>query len=354
MKRVTSVTTMSGLTMFAILGILVLCAGCSRMPDRASLIVLPGADAVVFTRRAGSEQVGYQLNQEYPAKAALKEVSDQLAEQGWKPLKEDFLNPGEPSSHVTGWTNFGDGTSQPEQEVFQWLADWTNPDGDVIRYTLQYRTSSSEPTAADKLSVNATFIPAAQAKAARAEVQSTQKSTPELIRPIPPIAGLLGVGVGETTMEELERRFGPGAPCMGGHPHGGRAWYLESRKLYVYADAFAYTGRGDTIVDRIAVGLDPDAVGIDLSSETPKPRIPHISTSGGAIGWMGQVLPGQSIKTVLGSASHLPKPKRSADEISWTMPGRFETSDKSYKCNWNAELRFANKRLETIVVSVDR
>lgn len=41
---------------------------------------------------------------------------------------------------------------------------------------------------------------------------------------LPSIARVLGITVGDSTVEALEKRLGDGAPCTGGHPHGGRVW----------------------------------------------------------------------------------------------------------------------------------
>jgi hypothetical protein len=66
-------------------------------------------------------------------------ITQELELKGWHPLKESFLNPDIPSSITKGWEAFIDGTSDPNQQVHQWIADWSNSSGDILTYGLQYR-----------------------------------------------------------------------------------------------------------------------------------------------------------------------------------------------------------------------
>jgi hypothetical protein len=116
--------------------------GCAQTDDvtaKDALILVHGASRVVYKKLGPLSQVYYEVNTPYPAQGVLDELRDQLAKRGWRPLKEDFLNPGLPSSHVTGWQSFGDRTTTPRTFVKQWLADWENGKGDVVVYGLRYR-----------------------------------------------------------------------------------------------------------------------------------------------------------------------------------------------------------------------
>ena len=140
-----------------------------------SLVVPPQAKGVNYSSNAGIEQVRYELTEKYPAKYALKWINDELTKQGWKPLKDDFRNPGQPSSHVTGWTHFVDSTRKPEETVKLWQSQWSNSRGDIINYDLDYRwpwPGTGTPInpkdlctpKTNKLQVFGIYIPAKQVK----------------------------------------------------------------------------------------------------------------------------------------------------------------------------------------------
>jgi hypothetical protein len=86
----------------------------------------------------GTDQLSYQIEVEYPAVSIVSCISTQLAEKGWRPLKEDYWNPGLPSSHVRGWTQFVDASVHPEATVDQWAAQWENAAGNLVWYSMRY------------------------------------------------------------------------------------------------------------------------------------------------------------------------------------------------------------------------
>ncbi|MDO8681899.1 MAG: hypothetical protein Q7N50_00260 [Armatimonadota bacterium] len=137
------------------------------VPQPPSLIVLPGATDVDHVRYKGNYQLSYKLQERYPAKHALREISARLAKQGWKPLKEDFLNPGLPTSHIRGWTEFYDATRTPEERVRAWASDWKNAKGDVVRYAFYYHSPTNQPENLSVAQVFANYSPAALAKKQR-------------------------------------------------------------------------------------------------------------------------------------------------------------------------------------------
>jgi hypothetical protein len=82
-----------------------------------ALIVCPGAEAVTWRKFRGTDQLAYRMKVEYPAEGTIACISKKLSENGWQPLKEDFWNPGLPSSHVRGWAQFADASVDPEATV---------------------------------------------------------------------------------------------------------------------------------------------------------------------------------------------------------------------------------------------
>lgn len=126
-----------------------------------ALIVCPGAEGVNWEQFQDTHQLAYQVKVGYPADSMIACISKKLSENGWQPLKEDFWNPGLPSSQVRGWTHFTDVTVHPEAAVDAWVAQWQNQAGDVAWYYLQYRYP---PQDRYTLFVNAGFIPANKTK----------------------------------------------------------------------------------------------------------------------------------------------------------------------------------------------
>jgi hypothetical protein len=127
--------SISVLTLFAFLGIW----GCSRrVTCPPELLVVAGAYDADCRPYAGTMQVNYELRIAYPADAVISELNSHLEGLGWRQLREDFLNPGFPTSHVDGWSEFLDSTVQPTAVIHQWMADWTNDQGDIVRFALRY------------------------------------------------------------------------------------------------------------------------------------------------------------------------------------------------------------------------
>lgn len=106
---------------------------------RSFFVVAPLATEVRQTNFAGRDQIIYRVQADYPASSVLELIKNRLKTQGWKALKEDWLNPGIPSSHVRGWTYYEDQTTKPSTSVRAWQADWTNSSGDILTYRLEYR-----------------------------------------------------------------------------------------------------------------------------------------------------------------------------------------------------------------------
>ena len=164
-KFMAYLTSLPRLTVTAVLAIGLAACGRSahqEAPRHAdALVVCPGAEAVTWKTSARRDQLSYEVEVVYPAESVISCISNELAQNGWQPLKEDFWNPGLPSSEVGGWSQFIDATVNPEQTVYQWAAQWQNQAGDVAWYSLQY---TYPPKDRYTLHVYAGFIPASEAK----------------------------------------------------------------------------------------------------------------------------------------------------------------------------------------------
>lgn len=143
------------------MGIACWCQGARNLENhQKSLIVLPSAFDVQYATFKGRPQLIYRVFVDYPAEPALKTISNKLRAAGWKPLKSDFLNPFIPSSHVRGWQQFEDATTNPRTTVYSWMAQWENPHHDIVSYSLEYRYPVDSKPDLDTLRVLAIFIPA--------------------------------------------------------------------------------------------------------------------------------------------------------------------------------------------------
>jgi len=137
-------------------------------PDEATseaLIVLDGATQLQRDPGAyWSFHVAYALTEKHPASNAIQQISSRLKALGWTPLQDDWLNPGLPSSHVRGWTDFVDGTTTPMHHVHQWGAQWQDKSGNIVGYTLRYSYPESGTPDLQSLWINVSWYPAAGVK----------------------------------------------------------------------------------------------------------------------------------------------------------------------------------------------
>lgn len=137
-----------------------------------ALIVIPSATKVHYYRKVGGiDQVTYQLKEEYPASNIISEISEKLEKNGWQPLEEDFLNPGLPSSHVRGWTDFVDGTRKPEIKVHQWLAQWKDKQVNIVAYVFLYEYTINDRPNLSTLKVYASYFPTSIVKLMLEEIK---------------------------------------------------------------------------------------------------------------------------------------------------------------------------------------
>lgn len=93
--------------------------------------------------------VSYDVRAAYPAAGVVAEIRTRLEGSGWKPLPRQWANPMKLSSLRVGWSSHAIWSPRPEGESFGWNAQWRNPAGDLIVYTLMYK---SGPPKADRKS----------------------------------------------------------------------------------------------------------------------------------------------------------------------------------------------------------
>lgn len=117
----------------------------------------------------------YHVSSKFPATPVIGWISDRLQKAGWEPLKYDFLNPDSPSSHVTGWTYFLDGRKRPAPCVHQWLGDWKDASGNIVRYGFRYTQPGCSTFALTDLEVNAWYIPADVARQTQQHLEKWKK-----------------------------------------------------------------------------------------------------------------------------------------------------------------------------------
>jgi len=151
------------------------CQGSKNAPSHPEcLIVLPSSSHVWYTSVAGKTQLVYNLDLDYPAESALRAISMKFEREGWRPLKWDFLNPSNPSSHVSGWEQFDDDTTKPRTTVRQWIGQWENQRREIVWYSLEYRYPNDGISDLRNLRVLAQFIPASVAAKMKEQTQTTE------------------------------------------------------------------------------------------------------------------------------------------------------------------------------------
>lgn len=144
------------------------------VPCPEALIALPFASNATCRYALEKTQLVYKVEEAYPADDALKTIYARLRQQGWRPLKRDFLNPSIPSSHVRGWNQFEDGTTKPKTMVHVWQTQWTNQQKDIVDYILEYRYPIGETPDLHTLHVVAVFIRADLAAKEQSDIQSVR------------------------------------------------------------------------------------------------------------------------------------------------------------------------------------
>jgi hypothetical protein len=135
----------------------------SRQIRPDALIVLPGATDVRDTNE-NDGTVLYELNQDYPALPVTQTITARLESSGWRPLREEFLNPGLSTSLVRGWVSVEDRTTGRPTQVYQWVGQWEDASRRIVWYVFAYDAvpgPGGEIRALGPLKVRATVLSAA-------------------------------------------------------------------------------------------------------------------------------------------------------------------------------------------------
>ena len=140
------------------LSVAILCPSALAINYSNSLFAVPGAVDVRFAELHGTEQLYYSLNAQYPARKIIDKIKAQLNALGWTPLEDSFLNPGIPTSHVSGWCNFEDATGKRLQVVHSWWGDWTNNRGEIVTYILRYAYPKNNQPQLESFDVTAIYM----------------------------------------------------------------------------------------------------------------------------------------------------------------------------------------------------
>jgi hypothetical protein len=109
----------------------------------------------------GSYQVAYSVTSCYPAYNFIDIMVSKMASGRWRRLDFDFLNPKIRLNHARAlggtWSHIGD---QDGNDVYQWIDDWEDSEGDLVRYWLRFRAKDKVTENTCTLEVVVIYIPA--------------------------------------------------------------------------------------------------------------------------------------------------------------------------------------------------
>ena len=148
----------------------------------AALVVYPNAKDIHYLKHEGTDQLTYRVSAKFPASGGIGWVAFKMQEMGWHPLVKDFLNPNVQSSHVTGWTKFTDATTKPELVVYQWLGDWQNDAGDIVRNQFRYSYPKDGSPNLVEMEVLEIYIPASLVKQTLDSIQKSEQEKSKTFR----------------------------------------------------------------------------------------------------------------------------------------------------------------------------
>lgn len=117
-------------------------------------IVLGNAYDIQHQSVNGEEHMVYSVREDYPPEGSLATIFEILRTKGWTPRPEDVFNPGSPSSHVEGWQTFVDGTVTPHKTKHQWIGEWSDEEGRILMYALQFSCSIEDRVHSSEMKVS--------------------------------------------------------------------------------------------------------------------------------------------------------------------------------------------------------
>mgnify|MGYP003575901991 CR=1 FL=1 len=164
--------------------LLAITAACgSKPPDLSglpqALLLLPGATEIKTEKASdGGANLLYQVNgTEFPALGTIAQIRMYLEKLGWTPLTRYWLDP----SMALDWKfrSFTDGRKTPNERVHQWDGQWTNSKGEVVWYSLSYRSKLSDDILGEpdntRLHVAVIHVPQEAVRAARQGITAPLK-----------------------------------------------------------------------------------------------------------------------------------------------------------------------------------
>ena len=153
-------------SLFACFVVLSLLSGCKDTRPKIynysnAFVILENAEHTFYDLRdGGSIQLSYKIKENYPATSAIKQIASQMKANGWESLKEDYLNPGLPSSQVKGWIDFEDTSRLPTKIVHQWMGDWQDKHANIVRYAFIYQYPKNKDKNLSVLQIHEIYTPA--------------------------------------------------------------------------------------------------------------------------------------------------------------------------------------------------
>jgi hypothetical protein len=139
--------------------------------ESSVMVPCPGARNVHSGSRDGTEQLTYHVDARFPAEGIISWISQQMKNGGWRPLDRDFLNPGSSWPQMREWQEFLASPTNRKSCVHQWLGDWIDGRGNIVRYALRYQEPGCDTSHLKDLEVAVVYLPADVAKKAVRNVE---------------------------------------------------------------------------------------------------------------------------------------------------------------------------------------
>lgn len=149
------------------------------------------AEKVNYYTLGGAYQVSYNVKICFPAAAFIDKMVKAMSQREWKRLEFDHNNPEIKLNHAkkpAEWSYFIDASKKTQEDVWQWIDDWKDSSGNIIRYLLMYRTARESNLKEQRyfkrpekceLKVVTIYIPAELEHAVENKASTTESSQPK-------------------------------------------------------------------------------------------------------------------------------------------------------------------------------
>ena len=125
-----------------------------------SIWVPKAAKEVSYYTLDGTYQVKYRIDMCYPAITLIETMVSEMNKKGCRRLEYDTLNPKIKLNRARKpggmWSDFSD---QQGNNISQWIEDWEDPQKNVVRYGLTYRSNNKVSEKTCSLEVIVVFLP---------------------------------------------------------------------------------------------------------------------------------------------------------------------------------------------------